>query len=205
MDSIKWRRVRATAGLIYVCYTSLTCCPFPAAGLPNNFSVVQVDGVSLLVSWTEPTTGATPTGYRVYYQAAGDSTFTTVDTGPTATEQLLEGLSAGTTYTIRIVAHSQHLPSSVTDPEMVTIGRYSSGRSHFTSKTVCMHRRGYRKLHCLNISCIWNSQLHVRSMHIRHPCSADMYIHVATILVHVIRHPNDQCLQCKVWEGRGMS
>ncbi len=112
-----------------MCYRSLICCLFPAAGPPTGVSAVQVDGTtSVMVSWTAPTSGATPTGYRIYYQAYGDSTVIPIDEGPTATEHLLEGLSAGTAYTIRILTRSQRLPSSVTAPEMVTIGRYNSGR-----------------------------------------------------------------------------
>ncbi len=107
-----------------MCYGSLTCCLFPAAGPPTDFSAVQVDGTtSVMVSWTAPRFGATPTGYRIYYQEAGNSTVTPIDTGPTATEHLLVGLSAETTYTIRMVTYSQHLPSSVSAPRMVTIGR----------------------------------------------------------------------------------
>ncbi len=106
----------------------ITCCLFPAAGPPIDVSAVQVDSnTTVMVSWTAPTSGATPTGYRIYYRGAGDSTVIPIDTGPTATERLLEGLSAGTTYAIRMLTRSQHLPSSVTDPEMVTIGRYKSG------------------------------------------------------------------------------
>ncbi len=136
MDSIKWR-VRATAGLIHVCYGSLTCCLFPAAGPPTGVSAVQVDGTTtVMVSWTAPTAGATPTGYRIYYQAAGDSVVIPIDAGPTATEHLLVGLSAGTTYTIRMLTRSEHLPSSVTAPEMVSIGRHDSGRSQ--SASVCV-------------------------------------------------------------------
>ncbi len=120
-----------------MCYGSLTCCLFPAAGPPTDFSAVQVDGTtSVMVSWTAPTSGDTPTGYRIYYQEAGDSTVIPIDAGPTATGHLLEDLSAGTTYTIRMLTRSQHLPSSVTDPEMVTIGRYISGRSQSDSEYV---------------------------------------------------------------------
>ncbi len=125
MDSSKWR-VRATVGLIHVCYGSLTCCLLPAAGPPTDFSAVQVDGTtSVMVSWTAPTSGATPTGYRIYYQEAGDSVVSIQNSDPTSTGRLLEDLSPGTTYTIRMLTRSEHLSSSVTDPEMVTIGRYN--------------------------------------------------------------------------------
>ncbi len=122
---------------MHVCYGSLTCCLFSAAGPPTDISAVQVDGTtSVMVSWTAPTSGDTPTGYRLYYQEAGDSTVIPIDAGPTATGRLPEGLSAGTTYTIRMLTRSQHLPSSVTAPEMVTIGRYNSGRSQSDSECV---------------------------------------------------------------------
>ncbi len=107
-----------------MCYGSLTYCLFLAAGPPTDFSAVQVDGTtSVMVSWTAPTSGATPTGYRIYYQAAGYSTVIPIDEGPTATERLLEGLLPETAYTIRMLTRSQHLPSSVTATEMITIGR----------------------------------------------------------------------------------
>ena len=107
---------------------SLVALSISAAGLPNDFSAVQVDGTtSVMVSWTEITSGATPTGYRIYYQAAGDQMYSTVDIeGSTATEHLLEDLSIDTTYTIRMVARSEHLPSSVTGTELFTIGRYNN-------------------------------------------------------------------------------
>ncbi len=111
-----------------MCYGPFSCCLFPAAGPPTDLSTVQVDGTtSVMVSWAAPTSGDTPTGYRLYYQGAGDSTVIPIDEGPTSTGRLLEGLLPGTTYTIRMLTRSQYLPSSVTAPEMVTIGRYTVG------------------------------------------------------------------------------
>ncbi len=87
-----------------------------------NPTAVQVNANAVRVSWTAPSTGPTPSGYRIYYQAEGDQTFTAVDTGQEDTEYLLTDLRPGTTYNIRMVALSRFLPSEFQTLEPITLG-----------------------------------------------------------------------------------
>ncbi len=87
-----------------------------------NPTAVQVSATAVRVSWTAPTSGPTPSGYRIYYQVEGDQTFTTVDTGQEDTEYLLTGLRPGTSYNIRMVALSRYLPSEFQTLEPITVG-----------------------------------------------------------------------------------
>ncbi len=101
-----------------------------AAHSPMNPTAVQVNATtSVRVSWTAPSLAPTPSGYRIYYQAEGNQTFTTVDTGQEDTEYLLTGLRPGTTYNIRMVALSQYLPSVFQTLEPITIGEQTNDAS----------------------------------------------------------------------------
>ncbi len=95
---------------------------FSVPHCPMILTAVQVNATAVRVSWTVPSSGPTPSGYRIYYQAEGDQTFTTVDTGQEDTEYLLTDLRHGTTYNIRMVALSQHLPSVFQTLEPITVG-----------------------------------------------------------------------------------
>ncbi len=85
-------------------------------------TAVQVNATAVRVSWTAPSSGPTPSGYRIYYQAEGDQTFTTVDTGQEDTEYLLTDFRPGATYNIRMVTLSQYLPSEFQTLEPITLG-----------------------------------------------------------------------------------
>ncbi len=115
-----------------------------------NPTAVQVNATAVRVSWTSPTSGPTPSGYRIYYQAEGDQTFTTVDTGQEDTEYLLNDLRPGTTYNIRMVALSRYLPSVFQTLEPITLGEgmktmqeYSMTMMYWTKVTnmqiTCVH------------------------------------------------------------------
>ena len=64
----------------------------------------------MVVSWTPSTTGATPTGYVIYYQAAGDQGSVTVDDGSTTQQDI--DVQDNQEYTITMVTLSQHIPSN---------------------------------------------------------------------------------------------
>ena len=96
--------------------------PATAADPPTDLNVEPVyPATSIRVSWTAPTSVATVTGYRIYYQAEGVSGSVPVNAG--VTSYTLVHLQDGLTYSITIVALSVHLPSCVVGPETVTLGK----------------------------------------------------------------------------------
>ena len=70
---------------------------------------VQEGLTSIRVSWSPPTPLGDATGYRIYYR--GGSSGSEDVSGGSTNNQLLTGLQNGESYTISIVATSQHLPS----------------------------------------------------------------------------------------------
>ena len=91
-----------------------------AADPPTDLTVEPVGPTSIRVSWTAPTSVATVTGYRIYYQAEGDSGSVPVNAGVTS---YTLGNLQDHTYSITMVTLSIHLPSSVVGPEAVTLGK----------------------------------------------------------------------------------
>ena len=96
-----------------------------------NLMAVQEGPTSIRVSWSPPTPLGDTTGYRIYY-SGGSSGSEDVSDGSTD-NYLLTGLQNGESYTISIVATSQHLPSESIPADMeVMLGedmflyRYSS-------------------------------------------------------------------------------
>ena len=79
------------------------------ASVPTNLMAVQEGPISIRVSWSPPTPLGDTTGYRIYY-SGGSSGSEDVSGGSTDT-YLLTGLRNGESYTISIVATSQHIPS----------------------------------------------------------------------------------------------
>ena len=78
------------------------------------------DATRIQVSWSAPASGATVTGYVIYYETTGGSE-QSVTVGAAATEYTLTGLTIGRMYDISIVALSAQLPSILTDPVSVTL------------------------------------------------------------------------------------
>ena len=81
---------------------------------------VQEGLTSIRVSWSPPTPLGDTTGYRIYYSDSDSSDSVDVSGGSTD-NYLLTGLEMEATYTISIVAVSEHLPSDTRDQE-VTLG-----------------------------------------------------------------------------------
>ena len=71
---------------------------------------VQEDPTSIRVSWSPPTPLRDTTGYRIYYSDSDSSDSLNLSGGSTD-NYLLTGLQNGDSYTISIVATSQHLTS----------------------------------------------------------------------------------------------
>ena len=87
---------------------------------PTVLSATQVGSTSIRISWTAPTSGATVTGYKMYYRAVGDQG--SVDISANETEYVLLGLQYGLPYTITMVTKSQHLPSRLSSSVRATLG-----------------------------------------------------------------------------------
>ena len=77
---------------------------------------VQEAPTSIRVSWSPPTPLKDTNGYRIYY-SGGSSGSVNVSDGSTD-NYLLIGLQNGESYTISIVATSQHLPSESIPADM---------------------------------------------------------------------------------------
>ena len=101
-----------------VATSSNKCVPFAhtpqAAGEPTNLAAVQQSDTSIELSWESP--GSPATGYVIYYQPEGGAVSSLEISGRTIDSHLLEGLESGVTYSISIVAVSDHLPSAVVGP-----------------------------------------------------------------------------------------
>ena len=98
---------------------------FTAANEPQDISAGQRNSteIQVNVSWSAPASGATVTGYVIYYETTGGSE-QSVTVVAAATEYTLKNcLMNGRTYSISIVALSAHLPSIQTDPVSVTVGQ----------------------------------------------------------------------------------
>ena len=98
-------------------------CFFTAANPPLNLVAVQLSITAVQVSWSAPASGATVTGYVIYYETTGGSE-QSVTVGAAATEYALTGLMIGQTYSISIVALSAQLPSILSGPVSVTLSEF---------------------------------------------------------------------------------
>ena len=79
----------------------------PVASAPTNLKAVQEGLTSVRVSWSPPTPLGATTGYRIYYSGGRGNDSEDVSGGSTD-NYLLTGLQNGTSYSISIVATSQH-------------------------------------------------------------------------------------------------
>ena len=91
--------------------------PPSAASEPLGVTAIQETPTTIRVSWTAPTSGAPPSGYRVYYSTESEDQFShEVMIGASGREYLLTGLQSDLVYRISIMALSEHLPSPVIGP-----------------------------------------------------------------------------------------
>ena len=95
-----------------------------AAGSPTNVLARPTGATGFTVSWTAPTTGATVTGYRVYYNGGTDQGSTDVVASDTTVTISNHTWDLTHTDSIKIVALSNHLQSSpVVGTWMATFGK----------------------------------------------------------------------------------
>ena len=95
---------------------------------PTGVTAVQDGPTSITVTWTPPSPLGDTTGYRISFTGGSD---VDIDGGST-NSYTLTGLTNGQTYTISIVATSEHLFSDATTFEITLskreIGSYSSSK-----------------------------------------------------------------------------
>ena len=101
--------VTAISGLPHFSYT--TAAPSPPTGLR---ALLFTANNSIAVSWTPPSGGTPPTGYIIYYEATsgGADTGSATVNGASTSEHTFTNRNSGA-YTVRIVALSTQLPSTV--------------------------------------------------------------------------------------------
>ena len=91
----------------------------PVASAPNITSLDQISATAVRVEWSQPSGGATVTGYVVHY-SDGD-TDRTESVAANSTSYNIRDLTSGLTYTISVEATSEHL-SGVSDNVMTSLG-----------------------------------------------------------------------------------
>lgn len=88
-----------------------------AAEPPCDIRIDRFNDTSFpIVTWNEPTSGATPTGYVVYLQIDGEKQIHVILNGHLTSEALIAVNSTELMYTITVVALSDMLPSKPTFP-----------------------------------------------------------------------------------------
>ena len=90
----------------------------PVASAPINLMAVQEGLTSIRVSWSPPTPLGDTNGYRIYDSDSGSVNVS----GGSTNNYLLTSLQNGDTYTISIVATSQHFFSENINTATVTLG-----------------------------------------------------------------------------------
>ena len=79
------------------------------ASAPTGLTAVQEGLTSIRVSWSPPSPLGDTTGYRIDYTSSNGSSDSVNVSGGSTDNYLLTGLTNGNTYTISIVATSDHL------------------------------------------------------------------------------------------------
>jgi hypothetical protein len=97
-----------TSGANYVFLDAQSVNVNPNADSPTALTAVSAGSTALSVGWTAPASiynGGTITGYQLQYSTSSTfATSSTLNTGSTATSALITGLTAGTTYYVRVLA-----------------------------------------------------------------------------------------------------
>ena len=113
---------------------------------------VQEGPTSIRVSWSPPTLLGDTTGYRIYYSDSDSSDSVDVSGGSTD-NYTLTGLQNGDSYTISIVATSQHLPSESVTLDM-DVGLCKSSNFNSVLKYFCLRWPAYSIIICMTSTII---------------------------------------------------
>ena len=92
-----------------------------AASAPTNLMAVQEGPTSIRVSWSSPTPLGDTNGYKIYYSDGNNSDSVDVSGGSTD-NYLLTGLQNGDSYTISILATSEHFFSELSQALTFNLG-----------------------------------------------------------------------------------
>ena len=114
---------------------------------------VQEGLISIRVSWSPPTPLGNTTGYRIDY-SNGHSNGSVDVSGGSTDNYLVTGLQNGDSYTISIVATSQHLPSQSVEVEGIGLRKFfcftddlSYITCHSHSSRPAKYQRGLHNTH----------------------------------------------------------
>ena len=111
------------------------------AGQPTQVFAVPLSDTSIRVSWDPP--GEPATGYVIYYQPEGGMASSVMVTGGDTESHQLDGFQGRVTYSVSIVALSDHLPGTVVGPVTPSgkpwVGRRNCEGVHIHVHAVCMY------------------------------------------------------------------
>ena len=93
---------------------------YPAAGVPGSVTATPAVG-SLAVSWTAATDAD---GYKVQWKSGSQSYDAARQATTTGTSHTITGLTAGTEYTVRVVATRTNAPDGAASPEATGTAQY---------------------------------------------------------------------------------
>ena len=74
------------------------------------------------MSWTPPTDTSGVTGYCIYYTENGGNEQSRNVSGARSEMEMISGLTTGSTYSVKIVATSNGIASTVAGPKEITLG-----------------------------------------------------------------------------------
>ena len=106
----------------FLCTSHLSCVLI-VPSTPILHLLSQTSSTSVRVEWSQPSGGATVTGYVVHY-SDGD-TDRTESVPASSTSSLITGLTNCTTYTISVEATSEHL-SGESDVLTILLGSFAT-------------------------------------------------------------------------------
>ena len=89
------------------------------SGIPTELEVVQTSATSVIVEWSQPSGGATVTGYVVHYRYG--ATNMTQSVPPSSTHVEIPNLTECYNYTFSVEATSEHL-SGISKGVIVELG-----------------------------------------------------------------------------------
>ena len=92
------------------------------ASAPTDLTAVQEGPTSIRVSWSPPSPLGDTTGYRIDYTSSDGSSDSETVSGGSTDNYLLTGLQNGDTYTISIVATTEHFFSESSPSAQVVVG-----------------------------------------------------------------------------------
>ncbi|CAI8019279.1 Neuronal cell adhesion molecule, partial [Geodia barretti] len=111
--SAEVNRTNGTHGDVYGCMASNVVSnashsfSLKVAGSPTLMLVVQISATSVIVEWSQPSGGATVTGYVVHYSHGDDNM--TEDVPATSSSYIITNLTSCYSYTISVEATSEHV------------------------------------------------------------------------------------------------